>query len=52
MSLYTRKIGETEVSAIGFGAMGLSGAYGPTKPDEERFKVRMGSPLDPAHVDG
>lgn len=39
MSLYTRKIGNTEVSAVGFGAMGLSVFYGRPKPDEERFKV-------------
>lgn len=44
MSLYTRKIGDTEVSAIGFGAMGLSALYGPPKPDEERFKVRITRP--------
>lgn len=37
-----RKIGDTEVFAIGYGAMGLSGAYNKdfvTLPDEERFKV-------------
>lgn len=39
MSYPTRNIGDTDVSAIGFGAMGLSAFYGPTKPDEERFKV-------------
>lgn len=35
----TRKIGSDNVSAIGFGAMGMSAFYGPTEPDEERFKV-------------
>lgn len=41
MSLPTRKIGQTEVSAIGYGAMGISGIYGQvTQSDEERFKVR------------
>lgn len=39
MSLPTRKIGTTAVSAIGYGAMGLSSAYGAPLPDEERFKV-------------
>ncbi len=40
MSLPTRKIGSTDVTAIGYGAMGLSAWYGPTMSDEERFKVR------------
>ncbi|KAI6043906.1 NADP-dependent oxidoreductase domain-containing protein [Pisolithus marmoratus] len=35
----TRTIGDDNVSAIGFGAMGISAFYGPTEPDEERFKV-------------
>jgi len=39
MSHPTRKIGNTHVPAIGWGAMGISTAYGPTDPDEERFKV-------------
>jgi hypothetical protein len=39
MSLPTRKIGSTDVSAIGFGAMGLSIGYGGVPSDEERFKV-------------
>lgn len=39
--LPTRKIGDTEVSAIGFGAMGLSAFYGTAESDEERFKVRV-----------
>lgn len=36
----TRKIGEHVVSAIGYGAMGISAFYGQPLPDEERFKVR------------
>lgn len=39
MSLPTRKIGNTSVTAIGYGAMGLSAFYGKPSPDEERFKV-------------
>jgi hypothetical protein len=39
MSLPTRKIGTTPVSAIGYGAMGLSGMYSKPMPDEERLKV-------------
>ncbi|THH31827.1 hypothetical protein EUX98_g2338 [Antrodiella citrinella] len=34
-----RKIGNDLVSAIGWGAMGLSSAYSKPGPDEERFKV-------------
>jgi aryl-alcohol dehydrogenase-like predicted oxidoreductase len=37
--LPTRKIGNDTVSAIGYGGMGLSAFYGPTLPDEERFKL-------------
>jgi hypothetical protein len=37
--LPTRKVGEAEVSAIGYGAMGISSYYGAAPPDEERFKV-------------
>ena len=40
MSLPTRKIGKDNVTAIGFGLMGLSAFYGPIENDEERFKVR------------
>ncbi|KAF9219111.1 Aldo/keto reductase [Gyrodon lividus] len=37
----TRNIGQDNVpvSAIGFGAMGISAFYGDIEPDEERFKV-------------
>jgi len=37
--LPTRRVGETEVSAIGYGAMGISSYYGAALPDEERFKL-------------
>ena len=37
--LPTRRVGTTEVSAIGYGAMGISSFYGAAAPDEERFKV-------------
>ncbi|KIL64879.1 hypothetical protein M378DRAFT_162740 [Amanita muscaria Koide BX008] len=45
--LLTRKIGGTPVSALGFGAMGISAFYGATESDEERFKV-----LDAAYEEG
>lgn len=38
-SLLTRKIGDTDVTAIGYGAMGISALYGPIDSDEERLKV-------------
>ncbi|PSR87078.1 hypothetical protein PHLCEN_2v5248 [Hermanssonia centrifuga] len=38
-SLPTRKIGNTEVTAIGWGGMGLSAFYSKPLPDEERFKL-------------
>ncbi|GAB7361551.1 hypothetical protein MBLNU230_g1604t1 [Neophaeotheca triangularis] len=48
-SLPTRKLGKNgpEVTAIGYGTMGLSAFYGAKKPDEERFKV-----LDKCYNDG
>jgi len=39
MSVASRKIGNTSVSAIGYGAMGIAGFYGKPLPDEERFKI-------------
>ncbi|KZP12029.1 Aldo/keto reductase, partial [Athelia psychrophila] len=47
MTTPTRKIGQTTVSAIGFGAMGIGGAYGKAPSDEERFQL-----LDAAHASG
>jgi len=38
-NLPTRKIGDTEVSAVGYGAMGLSAYYGSIPPFEERLKA-------------
>lgn len=38
-STLTRKIGDVEVSAIGYGAMGLSAFYGQVGSDEERLDV-------------
>lgn len=40
MALITRKIGTTDVAAIGYGAMGLSTWYGAHLPEEDRFKVK------------
>uniref|UniRef100_A0A8H8CEZ4 NADP-dependent oxidoreductase domain-containing protein n=1 Tax=Psilocybe cubensis TaxID=181762 RepID=A0A8H8CEZ4_PSICU len=39
MSLPTRKIGNDDVTAMGFGLMGMSAFYGPIDSDEDRFKV-------------
>lgn len=39
VQLATRKIGNDDVTAIGFGLMGLSAFYGDIENDEERFKV-------------
>lgn len=38
-NLPTRRIGDADVTAIGFGAMGLSAFYGKPLPDEERLKL-------------
>lgn len=35
----TRKLGNDDVPALGFGLMGLSAEYGKVGDDEERFKV-------------
>ncbi len=59
-SIPTRQLGKNGpyVSAIGFGAMGLSAFYGPIASDEERFKVldrviELGSTyIDSANVYG
>ncbi|KAI9431957.1 NADP-dependent oxidoreductase domain-containing protein [Lactarius indigo] len=37
--LPTRRVGTAQVSAIGYGAMGISSYYGAAQPDEERFKL-------------
>ncbi|THH19409.1 hypothetical protein EW146_g1746 [Bondarzewia mesenterica] len=42
VKLPTRKIGNTEVSAIGYGAMGISAFYGSAEPDEARLKFLDG----------
>ncbi|KZV67260.1 Aldo/keto reductase [Peniophora sp. CONT] len=39
MSFPTRKIGNTDVSAVGYGAMGIAAFYGQVESDEERFKM-------------
>ncbi|KAI9062200.1 Aldo/keto reductase [Trametes sanguinea] len=39
MALPTRKIGQDDVTAIGYGAMGIAAFYGPRLPDEERLKI-------------
>ena len=44
--LPTRKIGNTEVSAIGYGAMGIAGVYGAGLAHEKRSEVGfIASPL-------
>lgn len=40
MSFPTRKIGNSDVSAIGFGAMSIAAYYATTIGEAERFKVR------------
>lgn len=39
-TLPTRKLGKDDVTAIGFGAMGIAAFYGSIDSDEERMKVR------------
>ncbi|KAI1782971.1 Aldo/keto reductase [Ganoderma leucocontextum] len=48
---FARKIGEAAMSAIGYGAMGISTAYGSVLPDEERMKVRRALPSGCTHWD-
>jgi len=45
MPLTPRKIGQASVNPIGFGAMGISIAYGAVGTDEERLKVCIGTCL-------
>ena len=47
--MQTRKVGPFEVSAIGFGCMGLSSGYGPPTPRERAEKVLLGA-LDAGHT--
>ncbi|KAI0765200.1 Aldo/keto reductase [Fomes fomentarius] len=42
MAAPTRKIGDSEVSSIGYGAMGIAAYYDTVLPDEERLKVLDG----------
>ncbi|KAH9932829.1 Aldo/keto reductase [Epithele typhae] len=41
MSVITRPLGGSRVSAIGYGAMGISSFYGPVLVDELRMKARL-----------
>ncbi|KAA1467190.1 Aldo/keto reductase [Dentipellis sp. KUC8613] len=49
--LPTRKIGNTEVTAMGYGAMGIAASYGHVMPDEDRFQVRTGTISLPPFLD-
>ena len=40
-ALPTRRIGTEDVTAIGYGAMGIAAFYGSVDSDEERLKVIM-----------
>lgn len=48
MALLTRKIGSTNVSALGFGAMGIAAFYATAISEAERFKVHNNSPSKPS----
>ncbi len=45
MALPTRKIGDSNFTALGFGTMGIAAYYATTIGEEERFKVRHNPPL-------
>ncbi len=47
--MQTRKVGPFDVSAIGFGCMGLSSGYGPPTPRERAERVLLGA-LDAGHT--
>lgn len=47
MSVPTRKLGDVQVSALGWGAMGLSIAYGALGTDDERLRF-----LDDVYASG
>lgn len=50
MALLTRKIGSTNVSALGFGAMGIAAFYATAISEAERFKVRNNSLSRPSCI--
>jgi aryl-alcohol dehydrogenase-like predicted oxidoreductase len=47
--MQTRKVGPFEVSAIGFGCMGLSSGYGPKTPDPDAERTLLAA-LDAGHT--
>ena len=47
--MQTRKVGPFEVSAIGFGCMGLSSGYGPKTPDADAERTLLAA-LDAGHT--